>query len=72
MDLCDKFKQDSVYVQGPDEAPVYLDKDGNQTSSKSTEDFNSAHEFEIILRKAGPSTYFDRMKREKQGEVFLD
>lgn len=36
---CGEFNQDSVYVQPPGEAPVYLDKNGNQSNSDSTKDF---------------------------------
>ena len=51
LKLCKKYKQDSVYIQAPDEASI-----------------------ENICRycKAGPSTYFDRMKRQKLGEVFIN
>lgn len=34
--------------------------------------FTADIQFENMYRKAGPSTYFERMKRRKLGEVFLD
>ena len=34
--LCDKYAQDSVFVQGPNESPNYLDANGNQTNSRSS------------------------------------
>ena len=39
LDMCGKYKQESVYVQAPGEAPVYLDQDGNQISTSSSKDF---------------------------------
>ena len=34
--------------------------------------FTADIQFENMYRSAGPSTYFNRMKRMKTGEVFLD
>lgn len=39
LQWCDEFSQESVYVQAPGEAPVYLDKDGNQSNSSSSKNF---------------------------------
>lgn len=39
IDMCRKYKQDSVYVQRPGEPPVYLDADGNQINSSSSDNF---------------------------------
>lgn len=39
LDWCKKYKQDSVYIQAPNEPPVYLDKDGNKVSGHSTLNF---------------------------------
>ena len=39
VDMCRKFKQDSVYVQEPNSAPKYLDADGNQVNMFSSNDF---------------------------------
>ena len=39
LDMCRKYKQESVYVQAPGEPPVYLDKDGNQINSSSSNNF---------------------------------
>lgn len=95
IDLAKKFKQESVYVQGPNEAPNYLGQDGQKQNSSSGKNFkiNRDNEmfyttskrdktnpqrftadiqFESMYRGAGPSTYFNRMKRVKTGEVFLD
>jgi len=49
LDLCEKFKQDGVYVQGPDEVPSYLDKDGNPTDSSSNENFKFNRDDETYL-----------------------
>jgi hypothetical protein len=37
--MCKKYKQESVYVQRPGEPPVYLDCDGNQMNSSSSDGF---------------------------------
>lgn len=37
--LCGKYNQESVYVQAPGKAPVYLDKEGKQTNSNSSNNF---------------------------------
>lgn len=37
--MCRKFKQESVYVQAPGEPPVYLDGNGDQISSNSSDSF---------------------------------
>lgn len=37
--MCKKYKQESVYVQRPGEPPVYLDCDGNQMNSSSSDEF---------------------------------
>ena len=39
IEMCRKYKQDSVYVQRPGQPPVYLDADGNQVNTTSTNDF---------------------------------
>lgn len=39
IDMCRKYKQDSVYVQRPGDPPVYLDADGNQVNSTSSDNF---------------------------------
>lgn len=39
LKMCAKYKQESVYVQAPGEPPVYLDKDGNQINSSSSNNF---------------------------------
>ena len=39
LDMCRKYKQDSVYVQRPGEPPVFLDADGNQLNASSSKDF---------------------------------
>lgn len=37
--LCREYNQDSVYVQAPDEAPVWLDCNGNRTDKGSSKNF---------------------------------
>ena len=39
IELCEKYYQDSVYVQAPDEAPVYLNRHGEVVSSNSSKNF---------------------------------
>lgn len=109
--LTRKYKQDSVYIQKPYEAPIYvngygekinkkeskkfifndytqeyftttkrkgrmthdyLDKNGNPTLDTPPQRFTADIQFESLYRMAGPSTYFDRIRRSKSGEVFLD
>ena len=104
LELAKEYKQESVYVQAPNEPPVYLSQDGTQVSSTSSNNFNINRDekeffttikrkkrdkdmnglstkpkrftadinFESYYRKASPSTYFDRMKRRSNGEVFID
>ena len=106
LTLCKKYNQDSVYVQAPDEAPMYVDCNGNKVSGQSSKNFKvndyaqtfytttkrekrsgkdyndslitqpqrftADIQFESMYRRASPSTYFDRMKRCKLGEVFID
>lgn len=104
LELTKKYRQDSVYIQMPNKAPIYVNGNGEQVSSKSSMNFkfndytqefyttvkrkkrNSSDgyfntqpqrftadiQFESMYRKANPSTYFDRMKRRKLGEVFID
>ena len=95
IDLAKKFKQESVYSQGPDEEPNYVGQNGEKQNSSSSKDFKINRDdemfytttrrdkndpqrftadiqFENMYRSAGPSTYFNRMKRMKTGEVFLD
>ena len=54
--MCKKYRQNSVYVQGPGEPPVYLDGNGNQVSTKSSLDFKFNREKE---------DYFTTTKRDK-------
>ena len=39
LKMCLKYSQESVYVQAPDKAPVYLDYNGNQINSTSSNNF---------------------------------
>ena len=39
IEMCRKYKQESVYVQEPDSAPKYLDGEGNQVNMFSSKDF---------------------------------
>ena len=66
LSLAQQYKQESIYVHMPDEVPDNIEKHGSSTKIISTV------QFEGMYRKAGPSSYFDRMKRDKLGEVFLN
>lgn len=111
LHLTKEYHQDSVYVQAPNQAPIYVDAEGHKTNKNESKNFKfndytqeffttakrkkrtsndyqksdgtTAFEtppqrftpdiqFESYYRKAAPSTYFDRMKRRKLGEVFID
>lgn len=105
LHLCNEYQQDSVYIQAPDEAPIWVNGEGakiNKTSTKNFKinDFSQTYyttvnrskrdtkemgldtkpqrftadiQFESKMYTVpGPSTYFDRMKRETLGEVFLN
>lgn len=39
LNLCKKFKQDSVYVQKPNEAPIYLNYKGEKVNSEESKNF---------------------------------
>lgn len=39
LKMCLKYSQESVYVQAPGKPPVYLDYNGNQVSSTSSDNF---------------------------------
>lgn len=39
LEWCGDYKQESVYVQAPGKAPVYLDCNGNRCDSSSTKNF---------------------------------
>lgn len=39
IEMCRKYKQESVYVQEPNSSPKYLDADGNQVNMFSSNDF---------------------------------
>lgn len=39
IEMCRKYKQESVYVQRPGEPPVYLDYNGNQINRTSSDNF---------------------------------
>ena len=39
LQMCRKYSQESVYVQAPGEPPVYMDADGNQMNSSSSDNF---------------------------------
>lgn len=111
LHLTREYKQESVYVQAPNKAPIYVDADGNKANKiesnnfkindytqeffttinrkkRTSNDYKKTNgttafttppqrftadiQFESFYRKAAPSTYFDRMKRRKLGEVFTD
>lgn len=39
LEMCKKYHQESIYVQAPGKAPVYLSQDGSQINSSSSDDF---------------------------------
>ena len=59
LDMCRKYKQESVYVQGPGDPPVYLDKDGNQINTSSSNNFKFNRDNE---------TYFTTASRDKNSK----
>lgn len=56
IELCRKYKQDSVYIQPPSEAPYYVDWNGNKVSGSSSKNFKINREKE---------EYFTTDKRKK-------
>lgn len=40
LEWCEKYKQDCVYIQPPNEAPIYVDKNGDVVSSYSSLNFD--------------------------------
>lgn len=111
LEIAKRYKQDSIYVQKPNEAPIYVNSEGVKVNARESKDFifndytqqyyttikrkkratqdykdkngkarletppqrfTADIQFESLYRKAGPSTLNERMKRQKEGEVFLD
>ncbi len=58
--MCAMFKQESVYVQAPNEAPIYIDKDGNKVNDRESKNFKINREKEMFFTTA------DRDKKGKQ------
>ncbi|MDE5889032.1 MAG: hypothetical protein K2H20_03335 [Bacilli bacterium] len=56
LELCKKYKQDSVYIQAPNEAPVYMSADGSISSAKSSDNFKFNRDDE---------EYYTTTKRDK-------
>ena len=56
VNMCRKYKQDSVYVQRPGEPPVYLDANGNQVNVSSSDNFKFNRDDEM---------FYTTSKREK-------
>ena len=56
--MCLKYSQESVYVQAPGKPPVYLDYNGNQINSNSSNNFKF---------NRGNETYFTTTKRDREG-----
>ena len=52
LEMCRKFKQDSVYVQRPGDPPVYLDGAGNQINKTSSDNFKFNREKEQFYTTA--------------------
>ena len=57
IEMCKKYKQDSVYIQPPGEAPFYVDGNGNKVSKTSTRNVkvndDNAEFFTTDKRKKG-------------------
>ena len=56
LKMCLKYSQESIYVKAPGKPPVYLDYNGNQTNSTSTDSFRFNGDDE---------EYFSKIKRKK-------
>jgi hypothetical protein len=59
LKMCLKYRQESVYVQAPNEPPVYLDYTGNQINSTSTSNFKFNRD---------DQTYFTSTSRDKNSK----
>ena len=53
VEMCRKYKQESVYVQRPGEPPVYLDYNGNQINRTSSDNFKFNRDQEEFFTTAG-------------------
>jgi len=58
LKMCSKYNQESVYVQAPGEPPVYLDRNGNQINSSSSDKFKF---------NRGNEPFFTTTGRDKNG-----
>lgn len=56
IDMCGKYRQESVYVQAPGKHPVYLDGNGNQVNVSSSMDFKL---------NRGDEEFFTTTRRDK-------
>ena len=59
LGMCKKYKQESVYVQAPGDPPQYLDYNGNQVNSSSSDNFKYNRE---------DQEFFTTTKRDKAGK----
>ena len=64
IELCKKYKQDSVYIQPPNQAPFYVDGNGGKISDDSI-DFEG--KFCSLT-----TSFVNKVMRSQYGEVFLD
>lgn len=67
---CEKYHQDSVYVQAPDKAPVYVNEKGDVVSSKSSKNFitnDPKQEFFTTVKrsKGNPHTVDDNTDKKQ-------
>ena len=53
IEMCRKYKQESVYVQRPGEPPVYLDYNGNQVNRTSSDNFKLNRDQEEYFTTTG-------------------
>ena len=53
LKMCSKYNQESVYVQAPGEPPVYLDRNGNQLNSSSSDNFKFNRDNETFFTTTG-------------------
>lgn len=59
LEWCKEFRQDSVYIQRPHEAPVYVDSNGDVISKRSSKDFrynDDADYYTTVKRKGGKNS----------------
>lgn len=64
IELCKRYKQDCVYIQPPNQAPFYVDGNGDKISDDS---MNFEGKFCSLT-----TTFVNKVMRSQYGEIFLD